>query len=79
MRKSNQAALLSKQLTIKEVAEILATSELTVRRMISRGELRAYRFGKGSRIIRIDPADLQALREEVNPITFAHVSGGNDD
>lgn len=66
---------LEKQLTIAEVAELTGTSSSTVRRWISRGELRAYYYS--SRVIRIDPADLRAMREEVNPATFAHVSGGD--
>ncbi|MFB9074112.1 hypothetical protein ACFFX0_24105 [Citricoccus parietis] len=45
-----------------------------MRRLISRGDLRAYRIGK--RIIRIDPADLDALFTEVNPATYAIVGGG---
>nr|PKY80878.1 hypothetical protein CYJ35_03605 [Pseudoglutamicibacter albus] len=38
----------------------------TIRRLINRGELRAYRYGP--RLIRIDANDLLALREEVNPV-----------
>ena len=34
--------------------------------MIARGELRAYRYGP--RLIRIDPADLAALREPVTSL-----------
>ena len=41
---------------------------------ISAGDLRAYYFGK--RAIRIDPADLRAMRQEVNPNTRRHVNGG---
>lgn len=62
------------QLTILEVAEITDTSESTVRRWISQGKLRAYRYS--ARVIRIDKEDLLAMREEVNPTTFAHVNGG---
>jgi excisionase family DNA binding protein len=65
---------LETQLTITEVAEITGTSDSTVRRWIARGELRAYYFGP--RAIRIDPADLRAMRKEVNPTTFEHVNGG---
>lgn len=42
-------------LTVDEVADHLKISPWTVRRMISRGELRAVRYG---RTIRIDPKDL---------------------
>lgn len=66
---------LERQLTIAEVADLTGTSQPTVRRWIARGQLRAYRYGP--RNIRIDPADLRAMRKEVNPITFAHVSGGD--
>ena len=58
---------LTEQLTVAQVAEILQTSEITIRRMIQRGELPAYRFGK-SRIIRIDNADLLKLRRPVTPL-----------
>lgn len=74
-RKPSAVSQLEQQLTIAEVAEITNTSAPTVRRWISRGELRAYRYSP--RVIRIDPADLRAMREEVNPATFAHVSGGD--
>ncbi|MFC0248750.1 helix-turn-helix domain-containing protein [Citricoccus parietis] len=64
----------SPRLSISDVAEERGLSESTVRRLISRGDLRAYRIGK--RIIRIDPADLDALFTEVNPATYAIVGGG---
>lgn len=53
-------------LTLKQAAAWLNTSETTVRRMIARGELRAYRFGP--RLIRVDPADLAALAMVVTPM-----------
>ena len=61
-------------LSIKEVAELTGASPDTVRRWISRGELRAYYFSK--RMIRIDWNDVLAMRKEVNPATFAARSGG---
>lgn len=61
-------------LSIKEVGERTGASYDTVRRWISRGQLRAYYFSK--RMIRIDWDDVLAMREEVNPATFEHVSGG---
>lgn len=61
-------------LSIKEVAELTGSSPDTVRRWISRGELRAYYFSK--RMIRIDWNDVLAMRKEVNPTTFAARSGG---
>lgn len=46
-------------LTVNECASLLAVDHKTVRRLIDRGELRAPRVG---RLLRIDPADLEALR-----------------
>ncbi|MPM60062.1 hypothetical protein SDC9_106909 [bioreactor metagenome] len=48
-----------------QAAEWLQCSVFTIRRMIERGELRAYRYGP--RIIRVDLADLQRLRRPVTP------------
>lgn len=62
-------------LTITEAALYRGISVSTIRRMISRGELRAYRIGP--RIIRIDPADLDRVAVQVAPATYAHVSGGD--
>ncbi|OAV63121.1 helix-turn-helix domain-containing protein [Enteractinococcus helveticum] len=70
-----KSQVFSPQLTIADVAELTGTSDSTVRRWIADGDLRAYYFGK--RAIRIDPADLNAMRKEVNPATFAHVNGGD--
>ncbi|MGC5628197.1 helix-turn-helix domain-containing protein [Georgenia sp. Z1344] len=50
-------------LTIPRSAEILGTSRDTVRRMISRGELKAVRFGRN---IRIRPHDLE---KALKPVT----------
>lgn len=63
-------------LTIAEVAEYTATSPSTVRRWISAGQLRAFKFGP--RAIRIDPRDLARMQREVNPATFAIVGGAGD-
>lgn len=69
-----RTAGLEQQLTIKEVAGLTGTSEQTVRRWIAAGQLRAYYYGK--RALRIDPADLRAMRREVNPATYAVMGGG---
>lgn len=61
------------QLTISDVATLLGSSPNTIRRMIARGDLRAYRYGP--RIIRIDPADLRAMREPVT--SLAELRGGD--
>lgn len=55
-------------LTVPDVAESLQCSTATVRRMISRGGLRAFRF-PGSRLIRIDPRDLDKIRKPVTRIS----------
>ncbi|WP_040284390.1 helix-turn-helix domain-containing protein [Tessaracoccus massiliensis] len=62
---SPQASLTAPEpvLTVAQVAEHLQLTELTVRRMISAGDLRAYRYG--ARAIRIDPADLRRMRRPV--------------
>ena len=53
-------------LTIAQVAKALQVEALTVRRWISAGDLRAYRYGP--RTIRIDPADVKRMRR---PVTVA--------
>ena len=50
---------MNKQLTIQQVADILQCEHKAVRAMISRGELKAYRYGP--RMIRINPEDLKAM------------------
>lgn len=70
---SRKRDAIEQQLTVKEVAEVTGTSVPTVRRWIADGQLRAYYFGK--RALRIDPADLRAMRREVNPATYAVVGG----
>ena len=60
------------QWTIADAAEYLGTSPSSIRRMIARGDLRAYRYGP--RIIRIDPADLRAMRQPVT--SLAELRGG---
>lgn len=58
--------------TIDQAAAYLQCNAITIRRMISRGELRAYRYS--ARIIRIDMADLEKLRR---PVTSAADLGGD--
>lgn len=62
------------ELSIAQAAELKAVSPLTIRRWISQGRLRAYRYSP--RVIRIKLADLDNMGEQVNPTTFEHVSGG---
>lgn len=52
-------------LTLQEAAQKLSVSSDTVRRMIARGELPAYRYGP--RLIRIDWADVKKARRAVTP------------
>jgi excisionase family DNA binding protein len=47
-------------LTIPEVALALNVAEITVRRMIERGELRAFRAG---RLWRIQPRELERIKD----------------
>ncbi|WP_420114867.1 helix-turn-helix domain-containing protein [Pseudactinotalea sp.] len=49
-------------LTVAEAAKVLSCSSDSVRRLISRGELRAYRFG---RLIRIATADISGAGRPV--------------
>lgn len=52
---------MEKWLTVQEVAKQCQISEVTVRRWISSGELRAAKLGKGWRI---KPEDLEAFYEK---------------
>lgn len=52
-------------LTLKEAASLTKSSEKTLRRMIARGDLKAYRFGRG---IRIKPGDLDKAMKPVTPL-----------
>ena len=65
---------LGQQFSIAEVAELMGTSQPTIRRWISTGKLRAYRYSE--RVIRIDEKDLLAMREQIAPTTFEHINGG---
>ncbi len=49
---------------IATAAQMLGTSTKFIRRRIADGSLKAYRL-KGSRLIRIEVADLDALKEPV--------------
>lgn len=52
--------------TISDAAEYLGCSTDTIRRMIARGELKAYRYGP--RLIRIDPRDIDKKRRPVTSV-----------
>ena len=49
-------------LNINEAAERMGVSHRFIRERIADGSLKAYRL-RGSRLYRIDPADLEALKE----------------
>lgn len=66
VRPSPASETFKHQLSVSEVAVRLGVNVRTVRRMIARGELKAYRYGP--RLIRIDPADLLAMREPVTSL-----------
>lgn len=66
---------LEDQYSPRQVAEILGVGYSTVRSWISKGELRAYRYGP--RIVRIDASDLRKMRDQIAPSTYEHVSGGD--
>ena len=55
----------SSLVSINEAADTLAVNHMTVRRMIQRGELPAYRIGK-SRAIRIKSSDIEKM---LRPVT----------
>lgn len=55
MSRRTLAPLTERLVTLEQAADLLQVSPVTVRRMVSRSELRAYRVG---RFIRFDPADL---------------------
>ena len=54
-----QQATEPKWLTIKQAAEAWGLHPNTIRNLITRGQLKAYRLG--ARVIRIDETDLNAL------------------
>jgi excisionase family DNA binding protein len=58
--------------TIAQVAQTYGVSTKTVRRLIARGDLHAYRFG--SRLIRVDLNEAESLLRPI-PTT---ASGGSD-
>jgi excisionase family DNA binding protein len=58
------ASPVSRDLTIAEAAEDTNTDPKFIRRRISDGTLKAYRL-KGSRLIRIRRADLEALKQPI--------------
>jgi excisionase family DNA binding protein len=51
-------------ITVAKAAEYWSVEHKTIRRMIDRGELPAYRIGAG-RLLRIDMADLERLTRRI--------------
>lgn len=68
-RKATKPVEVDSQWTVQDTANYLACSQDTVRRMIARGELKAYRYGP--RLIRIDPKDVRRRRRQVTPLADA--------
>lgn len=52
-------------LSVREAAQRVGVSEKTIRRYIDAGRLRAFRFG--SKLIRVDIADLDAMLTAAHP------------
>jgi excisionase family DNA binding protein len=50
--------------SLTEAADYLSVSPRTVRRMISRGELRGYRVGNAG-LLRVDMGEVQSLVREI--------------
>lgn len=63
----------SESLSIGQVASELGCSHDTVRRMIARGELKAFRVG--ARLIRIRRRDLERAMKPVTRIDLATAGG----
>lgn len=61
--------------TVREIADLLQVNEVTVRRWIKDGELRAIDIGKGWRI---GPDDLDAFLEGHATRPAAGANGGTD-
>jgi excisionase family DNA binding protein len=55
------------KLTIDAAADELGISRRSLRRLITSGQLRAYRIGTGNRTVRIDRDDLTAVMHPVVP------------
>jgi excisionase family DNA binding protein len=60
-------------ISLDAAAEQIGVSKRTIRRLVADGRLPAYRVG--SRVVRIDSADLDAL---LTPIPNAMSAGGRD-
>jgi excisionase family DNA binding protein len=56
---------MGKKISLFKTADELGVSVRTVRRLISRGELRAYRIGTD--IVRIDSDDIESVLKPVTP------------
>lgn len=66
MTKRNATPLPEKLITLREAASQLKLSVRTLERLISAGDLQAYKVG--ARSVRVDPEDLSGL---VRPILVA--------
>jgi excisionase family DNA binding protein len=68
----------SESMTIADVAKSLSLSTATIRSMIFKGELMAYRLGVSGRIIRILKSDVDALWKPLTISTLLEVSHGSE-
>jgi excisionase family DNA binding protein len=72
---SKRTVNLTATMTVEEVAEVLHCNQVTVRRMIARQELNAYRVGR-SQMIRVRREDVESL---LRPVTDdADILGSGD-
>ncbi|CQD10668.1 phiRv2 prophage protein [Mycobacterium europaeum] len=58
---------MGQKLTIDAAADELGISRRSLRRLITSGQLRAYRIGTGNHLVRIDRDDLSTLLNPVVP------------
>lgn len=52
------------RITISDAAELLGVNAVTIRRMVARGELPAYRIGSTA-LLRVEKSDVDALLKRV--------------
>ena len=64
-------------LTVREISDYLRISEATVRRLLARGDLPAFRVGKGWRF-ELTAIDDWCSRRTIKPSAKKPTSNGND-
>ncbi|BBY38475.1 hypothetical protein MMAN_26090 [Mycobacterium mantenii] len=58
---------MGQKITLAAAADELGISKRSVRRLISNGELRAYKIGRSGQLVRIDRDDLATVMCQVVP------------